>query len=325
MCTNPSTLFVSGLKFLKRIKMNASAMDDLVDFNYTIPEPVEPEKSPINIAAVIAYAVFAVVGVIGNVWVICVVLCNKQMRHLPMYLLIVNLAVTHLLISLTNLPILAVVYAIAQWPFGDVICKANGYLYFVTSCMTAYTIVIMSVERFLAASRPVSATSIRAWNYVVVILWAVILLVNVPFMLLYEVKNFHTLGASSCIQKIAYSRIAAIALQICAFVLIYAIPFAIIVVLYGLTIFCRICKHGSQVGENVRRETVMMAVVAGVFFVCCLPVSVLNVIQSVSYVDNMIIPILLALLGALHSCINPFLYICLSKEFRKYSRNVCCC
>lgn len=100
------------------------------------------------------------VGFIGNALVVVVVAANQQMRNTT-NLLIINLALADLLFIVFCVPFTASDYALPFWPFGDAWCKIVQYLVIVTAYASVYTLVLMSLDRYLAVVHPITSMSIR--------------------------------------------------------------------------------------------------------------------------------------------------------------------
>lgn len=95
-------------------------------------------------------------------------------------LLIINLAIADLLFVFFCVPFTATDYMLRAWPFGDYWCKIvckfvfcdnvlfNDYYSFkvqymivVTCHASVYTLVLMSLDRFLAVVHPIRSMSLR--------------------------------------------------------------------------------------------------------------------------------------------------------------------
>lgn len=98
-------------------------------------------------------------------------------------LLIINLAIADILFVLFCVPFTASDYVLPMWPFGNFWCKIvssqrgkgrrrkNGsskesllqvqYMIVVTCHASVYTLVLMSLDRFLAVVHPIASMSIR--------------------------------------------------------------------------------------------------------------------------------------------------------------------
>jgi allatostatin receptor len=91
--------------------------------------------------------------------VVLVVAVNQQMRSTT-NLLIINLAVADLLFIVFCVPFTATDYMLPFWPFGDVWCKIVQYLIVVTAYASVYTLVLMSLDRFMAVVHPIASMSV---------------------------------------------------------------------------------------------------------------------------------------------------------------------
>jgi allatostatin receptor len=91
--------------------------------------------------------------------VVLVVAANQQMRSTT-NLLIINLAVADLLFIVFCVPFTATDYMLPFWPFGDIWCKIVQYLIVVTAYASVYTLVLMSLDRFLAVVHPITSMSV---------------------------------------------------------------------------------------------------------------------------------------------------------------------
>lgn len=102
----------------------------------------------------LAFGVIAFLGIIGNALVIIIVSTNPQMRSTT-NVLILNLAFADLLFIVFCVPFTATDYVLNDWPFGLTVCQAVQYLIYVTSYVSIYTLILMSIDRFLAVVFPV--------------------------------------------------------------------------------------------------------------------------------------------------------------------------
>ena len=139
--------------------MNTSS--DLDVTNTTTVAAAPPIYIPALLTSFIVPVTFGIVGVVGifgNALVILVVVTNAQMRSTT-NVLILNLAFADLLFIVFCVPFTATDYALNHWPFGpplgQLACQAVQYLIYVTSSVSIYTLILMSVDRFLAVVFPV--------------------------------------------------------------------------------------------------------------------------------------------------------------------------
>uniref|UniRef100_A0A182F983 G-protein coupled receptors family 1 profile domain-containing protein n=1 Tax=Anopheles albimanus TaxID=7167 RepID=A0A182F983_ANOAL len=130
----------------------------------------------------ILFGFIGITGLLGNAMVVLVVLSNPQMRSTT-NLLIINLAIADLLFVVFCIPFTATDYVLDSWPFGDLWCKIVQYLIVVTAHASIYTLVLMSLDRFLAVVHPIASMVIRTERNTVLaitVLWIVIITTAIP-------------------------------------------------------------------------------------------------------------------------------------------------
>lgn len=128
------------------------------------------------------FGIIAVIGLLGNALVVTVIYSNQQMRSTT-NVLIINLAMSDLLFVCFCIPFTAVDYVMESWPFGNIWCKTVQYMIVVTSNASIYTLVLMSLDRFLAVVYPIASRSWRTERNTVRacwVMWLVILTAALP-------------------------------------------------------------------------------------------------------------------------------------------------
>lgn len=108
-----------------------------------------------TICVPVVFGLIVLVGIFGNALVIIVVSTNAQMRSTT-NMLILNLAVADLLFIILCVPSTATDYVLNSWPFGLVWCQTVQYLIYATSYVSIYTLIMMSIDRYMAVVFPVS-------------------------------------------------------------------------------------------------------------------------------------------------------------------------
>lgn len=138
----------------------------------------------VSLAVPILFGIIVVVGLLGNLLVVIVVMANQQMRSTT-NLLIINLALADLLFIVFCVPFTAVDYMLPYWPFGDVWCKMVQYLIVVTAYASVYTLVLMSLDRFLAVVHPIASIYVRTErnaSSAILVTWVLIVLLALPVL-----------------------------------------------------------------------------------------------------------------------------------------------
>ena len=135
-----------------------------------------------TICVPVFFGLIVLLGIFGNALVIIVVATNAQMRSTT-NMLILNLAVADLLFTILCVPSTATDYVLNSWPFGLVWCQTVQYLIYATSYVSIYTLILMSIDRYMAVVFPVASLEIRTIKnaiLAIVILWSIIALVTIP-------------------------------------------------------------------------------------------------------------------------------------------------
>lgn len=134
------------------------------------------------------FGLIGVTGFVGNILVILVVLLNSQMRSTT-NILILNLSTADLLFVVFCIPFTAADYVMRIWPFGEIWCKTVQYMIVVTVHTSIYTLVLMSLDRFLAVVYPIASRSIRTERHTfktIIILWIIAVVTAIPVPFIYE-------------------------------------------------------------------------------------------------------------------------------------------
>uniref|UniRef100_A0A182VYP0 G-protein coupled receptors family 1 profile domain-containing protein n=1 Tax=Anopheles minimus TaxID=112268 RepID=A0A182VYP0_9DIPT len=162
-------------------RFNLSAYSTVAGPTMSHDEELQTEMMVSTIVAIF-FGLIGITGLLGNALVVLVVLSNPQMRSTT-NLLIINLAIADLLFVVFCVPFTATDYVLSSWPFGDLWCKSVQYLIVVTAHASIYTLVLMSLDRFLAVVHPIASMVIRTEKNTVLaitILWVLIITTGLP-------------------------------------------------------------------------------------------------------------------------------------------------
>lgn len=135
----------------------------------------------INIFWLILYATLFVAAVGGNLLVFSVVLGQKSMRTVTNFFLL-NLAVSDIAKGLICIPFTFVINVLVPyWPFADFMCPFVLYTQAVTVFLSAFTLVAMSIDRYVAILYPLRPKlTTRKAIITLVTVWALALAVPLP-------------------------------------------------------------------------------------------------------------------------------------------------
>ncbi|XP_055606216.1 allatostatin-A receptor isoform X2 [Uranotaenia lowii] len=253
-------------------------------------------------------------------------------------LLIINLAAADLLFVIFCVPFTATDYILSEWPFGILWCKFVQYMIVVTAHASAYTLVLMSLDRFLAVVHPITSMSVRTEKNAIIaitVTWFVILTTAIPVAISHGILRYPSKGEdyTACLflHTEGYSLIA---FHVSFFLSSYIVPLTLISMLY-VGMLARLWKGapGGRVSDESRRGkrrvTRMVVVVVLAFAVCWCPIQMILVLKSLNRYEvthvSIIVQIVAHVLAYTNSCINPVLYAFLSDNFRKAFRKVVWC
>ena len=99
-----------------------------------------------------------------------------------------NLAISDLLFVTICIPSTAISYA-RDWPFGDVFCRLFQYINYVTCYGSVITLILLSLDRYLAVVYPVKSISWRTvcnTSMIIIVTWIITLAVCSPILWIHK-------------------------------------------------------------------------------------------------------------------------------------------
>ncbi|XP_013790687.1 allatostatin-A receptor-like [Limulus polyphemus] len=293
----------------------------------------------VSVVVPILFGIIVIVGLIGNSLVVVVVIFNPPMRSTT-NLLIINLAVADLLFIVFCVPFTAWDYALPYWPFGDIWCRMVQYLVIVCAYASIYTLVLMSLDRFMAVVHPITSMSIRTEKnaYVAItVTWSLILLACLPALPAHGEVSYDVGSNRYSMCVFLQEGYNYPAYQISFFLSSYVVPLVLIFCLYVLMLK-RLWFHVAPGGKvsagshkSKKRVTRMVVIVVVIFAVCWFPIQIVLLLKSLDKYEMKLRPgrvvfqVTSHILAYTNSCVNPILYAFLSDNFRKAFRKVVTC
>ncbi|KAJ3615130.1 hypothetical protein NHX12_018698 [Muraenolepis orangiensis] len=268
------------------------------------------------------YTVIFVLGLLGNCLVIFTFLYFRRLKTMTdVYLL--NLAFADLLFAL-SLPFWAA-NSMVTWVLGVVMCKAMHTVYKVSFYSSMLLLSCISVDRYFAITKAVSAHRHRAKTaflskLMTPVIWALALVLSIPEMMYANMHNdtctlYPPVNASYSLQ---------VSIQSTQVALGFIVPLLVMTFCYSAI---AVTLRHSRSFERNRALKVILAV-ALVFFFCQVPyalVLVLNTLDAAGggSVDCIHVKALLfandvtQCLAFLRCCLNPFVYGFVGVKFRQ--------
>ncbi|XP_038141431.1 chemokine-like receptor 1 [Cyprinodon tularosa] len=289
----------------------------------------------LHIMSLCVYGVACVLGVLGNGMVIWVT--GFGMKRTVNTVWFLNLAVADFLFT-AFLP-LGITYQALHfnWIFGRFMCKLNSTVNFLNLYASVYTLVVISVDRFVSVVWPIWAQvhrTVRKASYVSLCVWALALCLSLPAFVFRDTEVFN--NNSVCYNNYALSKnytipsVVQLALfrhrnmTITRFLMGFPVPFGVIVSCYSIIIHR--LRRNPVLAKRSSRPFKLIATIIITFFLCWAPFHIMSIIElkkfdpsykseTLKHVIAIGIPITTSL-AFLNSCLNPFLYVFIGHDFR---------
>ncbi|XP_051995852.1 urotensin-2 receptor-like [Xyrauchen texanus] len=272
------------------------------------------------------------VGVIGNVYTLVVINISDRVTG-SMYVYIVNLALADLL-YLSTIPFVVCTYFVKDWYFGDIGCRVLFSLDFLTMHASIFILTILSTERYLAVVNPLDTfgRSRRYRRAVICMVWFVSFVLALPTMIMIDLKRDVHNGVVKRMchptwQINAYKVYLTVLFNTCILA-----PGFIIGYLYlklARTYWVSQTSFASREINKCPKQKVLYMIFGIVltFWACFLPFWLWQLL-SIYYFGHgglssstvVYTNFVVTCLAYSNSCINPFLYTFLTRNYQEYVR-----
>ncbi|XP_073414545.1 somatostatin receptor type 5-like [Dendrobates tinctorius] len=273
-----------------------------------------------RLVAFIPFMLVCLVGLVGNIFVIILILSSRKMWR-TMNVFIFSLALGDLFYMLCLL-----VFAIEiMHSLGIFMCKLYWTLASLATFSSSYFLAIMSITVFLQAFYPAFSKKLNFTGAALTSLgiWILSLLLGIPFFLYAKVDDY-----SNCLISwpAPFWNIIFISYR-------FAIAFLAPLILAGVCLIltqCRIRRleqSSDPMVTEVKEDVVMIMVLSLVFIVFWLPTHLLEIVLG--FTSNLYFSegtyYIISIIPYLKSCVYPFIYGFLSRNFKDYYNRIFCC
>jgi Leucine-rich repeat (LRR) protein len=290
-------------------------------------------------------AVMFVFGTIGNVALIIIITCNKDMRTVPnMYIL--NLTISDM-IYLTALFLDALTKRISMtWLHGEIGCACFAFCYRMSVSLSAYSVAVLSIQRYKVTVNPLhfrvsSQPTWRGTGAIICGVWIVAVLFAIPA------------ACSQCLTHTSFLIwVTYYYQQSSLFNLLVScvIPLCVIAFCYIMTArhlvksSCPVSEQTQNPRLNKRKNSAKVVMgLTLVFIISYLPYHTIMTysIYSIDFhkplaelTDQIIfvvnlrdITLIMKYFLSINSCLNPVALFCTSLAFRRHFKRylTCCC
>ncbi|XP_069786417.1 urotensin-2 receptor isoform X2 [Narcine bancroftii] len=308
---------------------NSSTFSTNVSDSERLPTTDSLEELVVTCSIGTILSLMFLVGVTGNIYTL-VVMCQSMRSAASMSIYIINLALADLL-YLSTIPFIVCTYFLKDWSFGDIGCRVLFSIDFLTMHASIFTLTVMGTERYLAVVKPLDTVkrSKRYRKATALAIWSTSLLLALPMII--TIRLTRTRGKAMCAPTWS-SRGDRIYLSVLFTTSILA-PGIIIGYLY-----IRLAKtywtsqvttfHDQQSRRSPNQKVLyMIFTIVLVFWTCFLPFWIWQMIEhyqprlSLTRRTKSHMNYLMTCLTYSNSCINPFLYTLLTKNYKEYVGN----
>ncbi|XP_012723234.3 B1 bradykinin receptor [Fundulus heteroclitus] len=303
--------------------------------------PFGPSKSPDStewemIQTIIPPYILALslLGLLLNSFVLAVFVAHKD-RLTVAEIYLSNLALADFLL-LCGLPFWAM-YILDEfnWSYGDALCKLTTSNIVINFYTSIYSLVMISVDRYLALVKTMKARWLRRTLYAKImcfVLWLLGLFLSLPTIIHRKVKFFEEYNTTSCILDYAHGSAWKLAHQILMNVLGFMLPILFIVFSSWNIIraLARRKENAAFHDFNDAKATVLVYAVTLLFLLCWAPFQVFTLLDTLCDLEVLDVELwshtldiggqVSVYLAFLNSMLNPLLYVFSGQYFR---RKVC--
>ncbi|XP_066494088.1 galanin receptor type 1-like [Tiliqua scincoides] len=295
---------------------------------------------PETVIVPVLFGLIFFLGMVGNTLVLVVLgrlRPGGQHSRSATNIFILNLSIADFSFLLFCVPFQATIYSLPEWIFGAFFCKWVHYLAMTTMLVSIFTLVAMSVDRYIAvvhAKRSLRIRSKRNATLGVGIIWLLSLLIAVPVAQHQVLMSGHQQAPNSsfCWEQWASNPTAKQIYKVTILVLGYLLPLLLITCCYAKVLYHlhKKVKNISRKSERSKRKTAQtVLLVVAVFLISWLPHHIITMwaefgqfpLNNISFTFR----IISHCLAYGNSCINPIIYAFLSENFRKACRQVFTC
>uniref|UniRef100_A0A3Q2PX05 F2R like thrombin or trypsin receptor 3 n=1 Tax=Fundulus heteroclitus TaxID=8078 RepID=A0A3Q2PX05_FUNHE len=250
-------------------------------------------------------------------------------KHMPSTTLLINLTVVDCLLFLV-LPF-RIVYHFRgnDWFLGETSCRIVMAMFYGNMYSSVWCLALVALDRYVALVHPFGAKSFRSRRvslYMSVWVWVVQLAAMLPLLLSQQTYQLDDPKITTCHDVLPESEQQKFLLPYFStlFVFCFLLPFVVV-------LFCHSAILHTLLAERRRyshaiRVTVLVIVV---FIACLLPSNLLLLLTySNAWPDaqDLYVPYTISLaVSTFNSCIDPFIFYFVSKEFRQKVKSVLCC
>ncbi|KAK6301833.1 urotensin-2 receptor [Coregonus clupeaformis] len=288
--------------------------------------PSSPEDTAATFTIGCILSLMCLVGVSGNIYTL-VVMCHSMRSAASMYIYIINLALADLLYLLT-IPFVVCTYFLKGWYFGDAGCRILISMDFLTMHASIFTLTIMSTERYFAVLKPLDTVK-RSKSYrkaIAVLVWVASLVLTLPMILRIQMMMVGSkVMCQPTMSPLSYK--VYITFLFCTSIVAPGMIIGFLYIGLARTYWISQTETFKQTKKIPNQKVLyLIFTIVLLFWACFLPFWIWQLLGQfhpsidLSTKAKRNINYLTTCLTYSNSCINPFLYTLLTKNYKEYLR-----
>ncbi|XP_040012683.1 proteinase-activated receptor 3 [Xiphias gladius] len=268
----------------------------------------------------IIYILVVIVGIPANVAILCAL--ASKIRKVSSAILYCSLAVSDLFLLLSLLFKAHYHLQGNHWALGEAACRVVTACFYGNLYCSAQTLACISIKRYLAVVHPFMYKTLpkrMCTSWVTLAVWVVFGAAVVPELLIRQSYRLPELGRIACHDVLPLDSDSHI------FLLYYNLILTVFGLLAPLVVavvcYARIVYKLNQSHQDWAMYIKVISLVFAIFLVCFVPAGVLHFLHYVQlFVDgteSLYVYFNVAVcLCCLHACLDPFLFLLMSKSAR---------
>ena len=264
-------------------------------------------------------------------------------------MLIANMAMSDLLYPMFLFPVRLADLHVGRWliggTLGQALCKIHVFLGDVSSLVSIQSLVLITVDRFVAVVVPLRSPLItrKLCPFIIVATWIVAMAVHSPYLVAYTLVKYPERKRCELLWQEAFEGSTYPNYLLAGAIVFFYTPFVLLVILYSIIMIkLKTQVHPGEQSANAEeqrtrrnRNVLKMAIaIVVVFFICWIPFFSNFIISSFSAPDSRILSscsfnlyyIVTILMAYANCAINPIICLILSSNYRQaLKRLVSCC
>uniref|UniRef100_A0A803JYK9 Chemokine-like receptor 1 n=1 Tax=Xenopus tropicalis TaxID=8364 RepID=A0A803JYK9_XENTR len=305
-----------------------TAMSHYDDDEYQEDQETRLIKKIMHISSMLVYSVAFLLGTTGNGLVIWI--AGFKMKKTVNIIWFVNLAIADFIFTLF-LPLSVAYIALDfHWPFGTFMCKLNSSIAFINLFASVFLLTVISVDRCISVVFPVWSQNHRTprlASFVALAVWFFALCFSLPYFIFRD--TFRHRDFVLCYNNFGYDKdntFTDLGIQrikatvIIRFLVGFLIPFSVIIFCYTVI---ALKLQRNRMATSSKPFKIIIAVLIS-FFVCWFPYHVFSFLEMTEYTNPnanygtvlLIGTPITSSLAFLNSCVNPFLYVFMGRDFK---------